>query len=199
MTICLLNALLSLEYVILNFKARTKSNHYKIINKGIMPSVEGDECMSDISEQKFLIELFDTSFGNKDDEMQMSSIDENESFSFESPKKGIPREIFAAGDGVLKMAVDSPLSQVKEECNRLDGSPCIIDLTNPDIDDPLISIKDSDGVTVAVVVESKMARLAAENCVLICTLFRVLKHTKFMMTTLKNTSPLWTKQEKLRE
>ena len=44
----------------------------------------------------------------------------------------------------------------------MDGSPCIIDLTNSDIDDPLIS-NNSDGVTVAVVVESKMARLASEK------------------------------------
>jgi hypothetical protein len=129
----------------------------------MMPSVEGDECMSDISEQKLLIDLLDTSFSDKADEMQISSIHANESSLFESPKKGIPREIYAAGDSVLMMAVDSPLSQVKEECKRSDGSPFIIDLTNTDNDGPSISMEDSDGVTVAVVVESKLAKVAAEK------------------------------------
>jgi hypothetical protein len=126
-----------------------------------MMSVERDECMSDISEHKLLIELLDTSICGKDDEMEMSSIDETS--LFETPKKGIPREIYASPDVGLKMAVDSPLSLVKEECKRSDCFPIIIDLTNSDLDRDEISIKDSDGVTVAVVVESKMANRAAEK------------------------------------
>jgi hypothetical protein len=138
-------------------------------------SVEGDKCMSDVSEDKLLIELLDNSCRYKHDEMQMDSLEEKP--FFETPDEGIPREIYTSENHEMNM------SPVKEEYSQwqrdypLHDYPFIVDLTNSDDDREEFSIKNSDGVTFAVVVDSKRATIAAEKlCAFMSTLPRVKTH-----------------------
>jgi hypothetical protein len=124
-------------------------------------SVDGDESMSDVSDHMLLRDLVQTTCVDKENEMQLSFTDEIG--VLDTPKKGIPKELYAVMDRCLDLEDMSVLTPVKGS-NRFDASPIIIDLTNiylnPRKD---YSIDDSDGTAVVMNIESDLVKRANDR------------------------------------